>query len=206
MILQTYQFERPDRKATNRTNRNSLAYTEMCKGDALPKPGIFDSSNGNFITDDMPWQMKSDFSIYDANVLGSTCLSSEILFQSHFVPRLKPIVKMTQVSLLSCHTDAGANNEYQWDLGFDGDRSKPNSDDDYYTMKRMTGHDAIYHEKTWFGAKGDSSGNNENKWGYRWVMETSHLEAQKSAKILKDTTMSLDGTVALNMSLIYQSF
>lgn len=113
VIMQTYQFERPDRKHLGSTNRNSVAYTKMCDHDDLPTTAIFDSSNRNFVTDDMPWRMKEDLSVCHSNILGSTCLSSEILFRRHFVPLLKPIVKMTQVHLLKFWTSVSADKEFE---------------------------------------------------------------------------------------------
>lgn len=110
---QTYQSERPDHKHLGCTNRNSVSYTEMCDRGDLPTTAIFETSNGKIGTDGMPWRMKEDLSICDSNVLGSTCLSSEILFRRHFVPLLRPIVKTTQVHLLKRWTSVRADKEFE---------------------------------------------------------------------------------------------
>ena len=169
---------------------------------SLPSPAILETVNGNFITHDVPWRMDEKLAITDRNTLGSICISSRILFEKCIVPRLNPIVKKTHVNLKSCKTEVGNDNEFQWDLNFDGDPKFPNSDDKYYEMKPMLGDDKMWRERTWFGGEGDNSGDCQNIWGYRFIMEkTAHLES-RSDSTLRDIRMGLDGICLLHLATV----
>ena len=201
MLIQTYEFWRPDKTRLPRTTRNAIAYLEKRNNDPLPSglAAIFDTTNGNFVTDDMPWkaeQTTDGISIMDSNILGSMCLSSDILFGSHFAPLLKPIVKMTHVHLLKSRTDSGAEREFEWDLTFDGHPDHPDYRDSYYDMKRMPGVDDVWNGATWVGEPRDGNrGECENKHGYRWIMGIATLD-DHSEKFWKDTWIRLQGSSA----------
>ncbi len=61
-------------------------------------------------------------------------------------------------------------------------------------MTRMPGKDAMYDDTAWFSAKGDNRGEGKNERGYRWVMDTAHME-DGSTSTFKDSHIALDGTI-----------
>ncbi len=208
VIQSTYQFVRPApvqgsqntrfpklaspgaNESDQITDFNCLLYLETCRPDRqLPASTAFDERHGNFVTADgytmneYPRDVTAAMRKYK-QIEGSMCVKSELLFDKFLVPKFKPLVRQSEVTITSVEVDANRTNNkeaFKVSYCFAGNPKHSKPDDSYFDMKRKNVSDDVY--KNWFN---NNVAELKNENGWQWVSEENRIPkyGQEGTKFL----------------------